>query len=112
MRELRPVPELRASGSKVQAARAATRRACCACAGPGCVRAGEKGVGMPRRPGTDRWLFGATLALRQIAWLVLGLAAMILLMLLDYRRLRETAAVISVVSLFFAMILVVLFLDK
>jgi len=95
---------------------------------------------MPRRPGTDRWLLGATLALcligtfmvfsasavtakeeyghsiyflvRQIAWLVLGLAGMILLMRLDYRRLREPAAVISVVSVVFAMLIAVLFLDK
>src|SRR2546426_9529312 len=130
MRELRPVPELRASGSKVQAARAAARRACCACVGPGCVRAGEKGVGMPRRPGTDRWLLGATLALcligtfmvfsasavtakeeyghsiyflvRQIAWLVLGLAGVILLMRLDYRRVRGAPAGICRVSVGFA----------
>ena len=95
---------------------------------------------MPRRFGTDRVLLGVTLALcligtlmvysasavtakeeygqstsflvRQIAWLVLGLAGMFALMRLDYRRIREPAVVFSVIFVVFAMLIAVLFVDK
>jgi len=76
---------------------------------------------MARRSETDRWLFGVTLALcllgtvmifsasavtaqqmyghsyvfvlRQVVWLMAGLAGMFGLMKLDYHRLREPAVV-------------------
>lgn len=49
---------------------------------------------------------------RQIVWLVLGLAGMFALMRLDYRRLRDPTVVFSVTSVVFAMLIAVLFLDK
>ena len=95
---------------------------------------------MPRRLETDRWLFGATLALcffgavmifsasavtaehqyghsyifllRQGAWLVIGLAGMFALMKTDYRRLREPAVVYPVICLVLLMLVGTFFLDK
>lgn len=95
---------------------------------------------MPRRLETDRWLFGATLALcllgavmvfsasavtareqfghanffivRQILTLGIGLTGMFGLMNLDYRRLREPAVVFTALFVVLLMLVGVLFLDK
>jgi cell division protein FtsW len=95
---------------------------------------------VPRRLEMDRWLFGATLALcfvgtvmvysasavtageqyghsahfvvRQLAWLVLGLAGMAALMRFDYHRLREPAVVFSALSIVFLLLVSVFFFDK
>ena len=95
---------------------------------------------MPRRFETDRWLFLAVLALclfgavmvfsasaviareqygnayvfilRQLAWLVLGLAGMFWMMNMDYRKLREPVVVYSVLSLVVFMLVGAFFLDK
>ncbi len=95
---------------------------------------------MPRNLQTDRWLFLATLALcllgavmvfsasavtareqfgngyhflvRQLLWLTLGLAGMLWLVNVDYRKLRQPAVIFT--GLFVVMVLLVgvLFLDK
>src|SRR5690348_11549649 len=95
---------------------------------------------MPRRPDSDRWLFGATLALclfgavmilsasavtaeheyghsyifllRQTAWLGIGLVGMFVLMRTDYRRLREPAVVYAVLCAVGLMLVGAFFLDK
>lgn len=95
---------------------------------------------MPRRLEMDRWLFGVTLTLcfvgavmvysasavtageeyghsthflvRQLVWLALGLAALLVLMRLDYQRLREPAVVFSAVCVVFVLLVGVFFLDK
>jgi len=88
----------------------------------------------------DRWLFGATVALcfigtvmvfsasavtareqfghayvfllRQILWLVLGLAGMVLLMNVDYHRLREPVVVFTALFIVLVLLVAVLFVDK
>jgi cell division protein FtsW len=88
----------------------------------------------------DRWLLGATLALcfigavmvfsasavtareqfghpyvfllRQLVWLVLGLAGMVLLMNVDYRRLREPAVVFPALFSVLVLLVAVFFADK
>ncbi|MGH9742807.1 MAG: putative lipid II flippase FtsW [Candidatus Acidiferrum sp.] len=95
---------------------------------------------MPRRLETDRWLFGATVALclfgavmiysasavtaekmyshsyyfllRQAVWLVLGLLGMFALMRTDYRRLREPAVIYTAVCVVLLMLVGTFFLDK
>jgi len=95
---------------------------------------------VPRRLEMDRWLFGVTLALcfvgalmvysasavtarenfghstyfllRQLIWLLAGLAGMVALMRLDYHRLREPAVVFSLLSAVFVLLIGVFFLDK
>ena len=95
---------------------------------------------MPRRLENDRWLFGVTLALcllgavmilsasavtaeqqyghsyifllRQVAWLLLGLAGMFVLMRTDYRKLREPAVIYPVVCVVLLMLVGTFFLDK
>ena len=95
---------------------------------------------MPRRLENDRWLFGVTLVLcllgavmifsasavtaeheyghsyifllRQVVWLVLGLAGMFALMRTDYRRLREPAVVFTMVFVVLLMLIGTFFLDK
>jgi cell division protein FtsW len=93
-----------------------------------------------RRPETDRWLFGVTLVLcllgavmifsasavtaeqqyghsyyfilRQVLWLVVGLAGMFALMKLDYHRLREPAVVYTAVCVVLSMLALTFFMDK
>ncbi len=88
----------------------------------------------------DRWLFGVTLTLcfagaimvysasavtageeyghsahfllRQLVWLVVGIAGMLALMRLDYHRLREPAVVFTALSSVFLLLVCVFFLDK
>lgn len=95
---------------------------------------------VPRRLATDRYLLGVTLALcvfgalmvfsasavtareeygyaayflvRQMIWLMFGLAGMFTLMRTDYRKLREPAVVFSVIFAVFALLIGVFFLDK
>jgi cell division protein FtsW len=95
---------------------------------------------MARRSETDRWLFGVTLALcllgavmifsasavtaqqqyghsyvfvlRQIVWLLAGLAGMFGLMKLDYHRLREPAVVYSALCMVAVLLVGTFFLDK
>jgi len=50
--------------------------------------------------------------LRQLAWLVLGLAGMLLLMNVDYRRLREPAVVFPALFIVLALLVAVLFAGK
>jgi len=93
-----------------------------------------------RRSEIDRWLFGVTLMLcllgavmifsasavtaqqqfghsyhfvvRQVLWLVVGLAGMFTLMRLDYHRLREPAVVYTVLCLVLVLLVATFFLDK
>ncbi|HEY4683696.1 MAG TPA: putative lipid II flippase FtsW [Candidatus Acidoferrales bacterium] len=95
---------------------------------------------MPRRFQTDRILFAATLSLcligtvivfsasavvareqqgspytfliRHLLWLGVGLAAMLLLMQTDYRRLKSPAVVFTAIGIVLAMLVAVLFLDR
>jgi cell division protein FtsW len=95
---------------------------------------------MPRPLQTDHWLFGSTVAmclvgtvmvfsasavtareqygngyyflLRQLLWLVMGLAGMMLVMNLDYRRLRRPEVIFSGLFVALAMLVGVFFLDK
>jgi len=95
---------------------------------------------MPRPLQTDHWLFGSTVAmclvgtvmvfsasavtareqygngyyflLRQILWLVMGLAGMMLVMNLDYRKLRRPEVIFSGLFIALAMLVGVFFLDK
>jgi len=95
---------------------------------------------VPRRLETDRWLFGATIALclvgvvmifsasavtaenqfghsyifvaRQLAWLALGLAGMYALARIDYHRLREPAVVYTTACLIVLLLIGAFFLDK
>ena len=95
---------------------------------------------MPRRLETDRWLFLTTLALclvgavmvfsasavtareqygngyhfllRQLLWLVIGLAGMFAMMHVDYRRLREPRFVFTFLFAVLVMLVGVFFLDK
>jgi cell division protein FtsW len=95
---------------------------------------------MPRRLETDHWLFGVTLGLcfigavmvfsasavtareqfgqasyfivRQLAWLVLGIAAMFWLMNTDYRKLRQPGVVFTALSVVLLLLVGVFFLDK
>ncbi len=95
---------------------------------------------MPRRLAKDHVLLGVTLALcvigalmvfsasavtareeyghssyfliRQMVWLVFGLAGMFALMRMDYHRLREPAVVFTVLFAVFVMLIGVFFLDK
>ncbi|HTZ47667.1 MAG TPA: putative lipid II flippase FtsW [Verrucomicrobiae bacterium] len=95
---------------------------------------------MIRRSEIDRWLFGVTLMLcllgavmifsasavtaqqqfghsyhfvvRQVLWLVVGLAGMFTLMRLDYHRLREPAVVYTVLCLVLVLLVATFFLDK
>lgn len=93
-----------------------------------------------RRSEIDRWLFGVTLmlcllgavmifsasavtakqefghsyhfVLRQVLWLVVGLAGMFALMKLDYHRLREPAVVYTMLCLVLVLLVATFFLDK
>jgi len=93
-----------------------------------------------RRSEIDRWLFGVTLmlcllgavmifsasavtakqefghsyhfVLRQILWLIVGLAGMFALMKIDYHRLREPAVVYTVLCLVLVLLMATFFLDK
>ena len=95
---------------------------------------------MTRRSEIDRWLFGVTLmlcllgavmifsasavtakqefghsyhfVLRQILWLIVGLAGMFALMKIDYHRLREPAVVYTVLCLVLVLLMATFFLDK
>lgn len=95
---------------------------------------------MNRRSDTDRWLFGVTLmlcllgavmifsasavtaaqefghsyhfVLRQMVWLLAGLAGMFALMKMDYHKLREPAVVYSMLCLVLVMLVSTFFLDK
>src|SRR5271165_4895040 len=95
---------------------------------------------MARRSETDRWLFVVTLALcllgavmifsasavtaqqqyghsyvfvlRQVVWLLVGLAGMFGLMKLDYHRLREPAVVYTALCVVLLMLVGTFFLDK
>ncbi len=95
---------------------------------------------MPRRLDTDRWLFGATLALcligavmvfsasavtareqfghasvfilRQLVWLALGLGGMFWLMNVDYHKLRQPVVVCSVLCAVLMLLVAVFFIDK
>lgn len=95
---------------------------------------------MARKTETDRWLFGVTLALcllgavmifsasavtaqqmyghsyvfvlRQVVWLLAGLAGMFGLMKLDYHRLREPAVVYTALCVVAVLLVGTFFLDK
>jgi cell division protein FtsW len=95
---------------------------------------------MARRSEMDRWLFGVTLALcllgavmifsasavtaqqmyghsyvfvlRQVVWLLVGLAGMFGLMKLDYHRLREPAVVYTALCVVAVLLVGTFFLDK
>jgi cell division protein FtsW len=95
---------------------------------------------MPRRLETDRWLFTVTLALclvgavlvfsasavtareqygsalhfilRQLVWLVIGLAGMFAMMNTDYRRLRQPQIVFPLLFVVLVMLAGVFFLDS
>src|ERR1700686_1911086 len=95
---------------------------------------------MPRRMETDRWLFLVTVALcllgavmvysasavtareqygngyhfllRQLLWLVVGIAGMFAMMNVDYRRLREPRFIFAVLFVVMALLVGVFFLDK
>lgn len=95
---------------------------------------------MPRRPDSDRWLFGVTLALcllgavmilsasavtaeqlygqsyiflvRQAAWLLLGLLGMFVLMRTDYHKLRQPAVIYPVLCIVLVMLVSAFFLDR
>ncbi|HEY2456317.1 MAG TPA: putative lipid II flippase FtsW [Candidatus Acidoferrum sp.] len=95
---------------------------------------------MARRSETDRWLFVVTLmlcllgvvmifsasavtaqqqyghsyifVLRQVVWLLAGLAGMFALMKLDYHRLKEPAVVYTALCLVLVMLMGTFFLDK
>src|SRR5438876_1225987 len=95
---------------------------------------------MPRRPDSDKWLFGVTLALclfgavmilsasavtaeqlyghfyiflvRQAAWLFLGLLGMFVLMRTDYHKLRQPAVIYAVFSTVLVMLVSAFFLDR
>jgi cell division protein FtsW len=95
---------------------------------------------MPRSLQPDRQLFGATLALcligavmvfsasamtardehgnayyfllRQLVWIVLGIAGMFALMNLDYRKLREPRVIFTLLSVTFLLLVAVFFLDR
>jgi cell division protein FtsW len=93
-----------------------------------------------RRTETDKWLFGVTLALcllgavmifsasavtakeqyghsyyfvlRQVVWLLVGLAGMFALMKLDYHKLREPAVVYTAICSVLVMLVLALFMSK
>ena len=95
---------------------------------------------MVRRTETDKWLFGVTLALcllgavmifsasavtakeqyghsyyfvlRQVVWLLVGLAGMFALMKLDYHKLREPAVVYTAICSVLVMLVLALFMSK
>src|SRR5215472_4671803 len=95
---------------------------------------------MAKRVGIDKWLFGSTLLLvvigvvmvfsasavmaserfgsayyflvRQLGWAVAGLVAMVLIMKLDYRRLKRPAIVFSLLAVTTLLLLAVFFLDR
>ncbi len=95
---------------------------------------------MPRPLQTDRWLFGSTVAMclagavmvfsasavtardhfgngyyfliRQMIWLVFGLAAMMAVMNLDYRKLRRPQVIFTGLFVVLVMLVGVFFLDK
>ena len=95
---------------------------------------------MARRVGIDKWLFGSTLVLvvigvlmvfsasavmasarfgspyhflfRQLGWAVAGLAAMALLMRVDYRRWKSPAIVFSFLGVTTLLLAAVFFLDR
>ncbi|MBV9073320.1 MAG: putative lipid II flippase FtsW [Acidobacteria bacterium] len=95
---------------------------------------------MAKRVSVDRWLFGTTLLLvllglvmvfsasavmagdrygspytfvvRQIAWAVAGILAMVVLMRMDYRRLKHPAFVFTLLGLTVILLVGVLFLDR
>src|SRR5256884_9023837 len=95
---------------------------------------------MPRRPDSDRWLFGVTLALclfgavmilsasavtaeqlyghsyiflvRQSAWLLIGLLGMFVLMRTDYHKLRQPAVIYPVLCSVLMMLVCGFFLDR
>jgi cell division protein FtsW len=95
---------------------------------------------MAKRVSVDRWLFATTLVLvfvglvmvfsasavmasekfgsgynfllRQLAWAVAGLAAMLALMNLDYRKLKNPALVFSIVGVTTLLLVAVFFLDR
>jgi len=99
-----------------------------------------KGAKVARRAETDRWLFVVTLALcltgavmifsasamtaqqmyghsyvfmlRQVVWLVAGLAGMFGLMRMDYHRLREPAVVYTALCVVAVLLVCTFFLDK
>jgi cell division protein FtsW len=95
---------------------------------------------MAKRVGIDKWLFGSTLLLvvtgivmvfsasavmaserfgspyhfllRQLGWAIAGLAAMALLMKMDYRRLKHPAIVYTLLGLTTLLLVAVFFLDR
>ena len=95
---------------------------------------------MPRPLQTDRWMFGSTVAmclvgtvmvfsasavtardqfgngyyflLRQLLWLTLGLGGMMLVMNLDYRKLRRPEVIFTALFTVLAMLVGAFFLDK
>src|SRR5438874_6683275 len=95
---------------------------------------------MPRRPDSDRWLFGVTLALslfgavmilsasavtaeqlyghsyiflvRQAAWLLIGLLGMFVLMRTDYHKLRQPSVIYPVFCAVVLMLIGAFFLDR
>ncbi len=95
---------------------------------------------MAKRVGIDKWLFGSTLLLvvtgvvmvfsasavmagerfgspyhffvRQLGWAVAGLAAMAVLMKIDYRRWRHPAVVFTMIGVTTLLLVAVFFLDR
>jgi len=95
---------------------------------------------MPKRVSVDKWLFGVTLLLvfiglimvfsasaviakdrlgspysfllRQLMWALAGLAAMVLMMNFDYRRLKSSSVVFTALGLTTLLLLAVFFLDR
>jgi len=63
---------------------------------------------------TARETYGSayTFALRQVLWLVLGVAGMFWLMNVDYRRLRQASVIFTGLAVVLLLLVVVLFLDK
>jgi cell division protein FtsW len=95
---------------------------------------------MPKRVSVDKWLFGVTLLLvfiglmmvfsasaviakdrfgspysfllRQLMWTFAGLVAMVLMMNFDYRRLKSSSVVFTVLGVTSLLLLAVFFLDR
>ncbi len=60
----------------------------------------------------ERYGSGYTFVLRQLAWAVAGIAAMVVAMRLDYRRYKHPAVVFSTLGLTTLMLISVFFLDR
>ena len=95
---------------------------------------------MPRHLQTDRWMFGSTVALclvgavmvfsasavtardefgngyhfllRQLLWLVMGLGGMMVVMNVDYRKLRRPEVIFTALFTVLVMLVGAFFLDK